>query len=115
MRTVEQTRPRPGLSVPVVTIVDDAGELLESDQRALVRHVVQDGYGADILFAAGTTVEWDRLPARVMQRVVAVSAEEVAKLEASRATDPRSAPGVEVWAGITALSAEETLENLDFA
>jgi dihydrodipicolinate synthase/N-acetylneuraminate lyase len=101
--------------VPVVTIVDDAGELLESDQRALVRHIVQDGYGADILFAAGTTGEWDRLPARVMQRVVAVSAEEVAKLEASRAIDPRSGPGVEVWAGITALSAEETLANLDFA
>ncbi len=115
MRTVEQTRPRPGLSVPVVTIIDEAGELIESDQRALVRHVVQDGYGADILFAAGTTGEWDRLPSRVMQRSIAVAAEEAAKIDATRAGDSHGTPGVEVWAGITALSAEETLGNLDFA
>ncbi len=43
MRSVEQTRPRPGLSVPVVTALDARGEFVESDQRSLVRHVVQDG------------------------------------------------------------------------
>ena len=64
MRSVEDTRPRRGLSVPVVTVLDRSGELLEDDQRRLVRYVIQDGYGADIVFAAGTTGEWDRLAER---------------------------------------------------
>lgn len=117
MRSVEDTRPRPGLSVPVVTALDPEGRLAEEDQRALVRHVIQDGYGADVIFAAGTTGEWDRLPARVMQRVVAVCAEEVAKANASLAPGGAAARhgGVELWAGVTALTRAETLENLDFA
>ena len=65
MRTLEDIRPRPGLSVPVVTIVDEEGRLIEADQRALVRHVIQDGRGADVVFAAGTTGEWDRVPNRI--------------------------------------------------
>ena len=52
IRSVEESRPRPGLSVPVLTILDEEGGLLEEDQRALVRHVVQDGQGADIVFSA---------------------------------------------------------------
>ena len=113
MRSVEETRPRQGLSVPLVTVLDGGGELLEADQRALVRHVIQDGYGADVIFAAGTTGEWDRLPAAVSRRVVQVCAEEVAKANARLAHG--GGRGVEVWAGITAPSPEETLENLDFA
>lgn len=115
MRSVEQTRPRSGLSVPVVTALDPDGGLAEDAQRAVVRHVIQDGYGADVIFAAGTTGEWDRLPSAVMQRVVQVCAEEVAKLNASLADRSGRDGGVEVWAGVTAHSAEETLENLDFA
>ena len=61
MRSVEETRPRPGLSVPVMTLLDDAGRLAESDQRALVRFVIQGGWGADVVFAAGTTGEWHRI------------------------------------------------------
>jgi len=45
--------PAQGLSVPVITVVDEAGALIEADQRALVRYVIQDGYGADVVFAAG--------------------------------------------------------------
>ena len=56
---------------------------LEDDQRAVVRHVVQDGYGADIVFAAGTTGEWHRLANPLRQQVVRVCAEEVAKLNAT--------------------------------
>jgi dihydrodipicolinate synthase/N-acetylneuraminate lyase len=113
MRTLEETCPRHGLSVPVVTVIDQAGELMEADQRALVRHVVQEGRGADIVFAAGTTGEWDRVSHAVQQRCIQVCAEEVRKLNASVASaSPR---GVEVWAGITAHTAQETLENLEFA
>ena len=54
----------------MVTVLDAEGELVEDDQRALVRHVLQDGYGADVIFAAGTTGEWDRVGNHVSQRVV---------------------------------------------
>jgi dihydrodipicolinate synthase/N-acetylneuraminate lyase len=107
MRSVEHTRPRPGLSVPVITALDARGNLREDDQRAVVRHVVQAGWGADIVFAAGTTGEWDRLPAEQTRRAVAVCAEEVKKANAALA----EADHVECWAGITAATCGETLAN----
>jgi dihydrodipicolinate synthase/N-acetylneuraminate lyase len=113
LRTVEDTRPTPGLSVPVVTALDEGGEFLESDQRAVVRHVVQRGYGADVVFAMGTTGEWDRLSNPLRQRVVRVCVEEVSKLNAL--LRPEAGRAVQVWAGITAHSTRETLENLEFA
>ncbi|MCC6642953.1 MAG: hypothetical protein IT386_17465 [Deltaproteobacteria bacterium] len=75
--------------------------------------MIQEGYGADVIFAAGTTGEWDRVANPVRQRVVQVCAEETAKANAAHAA--ASARAVEVWAGITAPSRAETLENLDFA
>ncbi len=113
MRSVEDTRPKHGLSVPVVTVLDEAGGLVEEDQRALVRHVVQEGYGADVVFAAGTTGEWDRTPAALQRRVVAVCVEEVAKQNAGLGVQPTER--VECWAGITAHTPEDTLQNLDFS
>jgi dihydrodipicolinate synthase/N-acetylneuraminate lyase len=112
VRTLEDIRPRPGLSVPVVTVLDEGGRLLEEDQRALVRHVVQEGFGADVVFAAGTTGEWHRLANELRQQVVRVCAEEVAKWNCAL---PPGGRGVEAWAGITAHTPEETLENLRFA
>ena len=115
MRSVEEARPRPGLSVPVVTVLEGSGAgaaLAEADQRALVRFVVQEGYGADIVFAAGTTGEWDKLPGALQQRVVQVCTEEVAKCNAALG---RSERPIEAWAGVTASTAAETLHNLDFA
>ena len=97
----------------MVTVLDEDGELVEADQRALVRFVIQSGYGADVVFAAGTTGEWDRIGTRVHQRVIQVCAEEVAK--ANSQLGPSQGRGVEAWAGITAHTARETLENLEFA
>ena len=94
-------------------MVDEAGELIEADQRALVRFVVQDGLGADILFAAGTTGEWDRLSNPVRQRVIQVCTEEVAKINAGLSGP--GTRGVEAWAGVTTPTRQETLENLDLA
>ena len=99
--------------MPVLTVLDDEGGLLEEDQRSLVRHVVQDGAGADILFSAGTTGEWDRVDNETRQGVIRVCAEEVSKLNLSLA--PEGSGGVESWAGVTAPSAYETLANLEFA
>jgi dihydrodipicolinate synthase/N-acetylneuraminate lyase len=75
--------------------------------------VIQRGYGADVIFAAGTTGEWNHLPNAVRQRVVQVCAEEVAKANARLGQS--LGRGVEAWAGITAPTPRETLENLDFA
>ncbi len=97
-----------------MTVLDDRGQLVEDDQRALVRHVIQDGYGADVIFAAGTTGEWDRVGNDVRQRVVTVCVEEVAK-ENARLPEQSASGRVELWAGITAPSPRDTLENLDHA
>lgn len=115
IRSVEESRPKPGLSVPVLTVLDEQGRLLEEDQRALVRHVVQDGSGADILFSAGTTGEWDKIDNATRQAVIRVCNEEVAKLNLGLAA-PHGGPGaVESWAGVTAPTAADTLANLEFA
>lgn len=111
MRSVADTRPCPGLSVPVVTVLSPSGELLEEDQRALVRFVVQEGHGADVVFAAGTTGEWDRVSPEVQRRVIQLCAEEVSKVNATLT----SGRPVEAWAGVTAHSPEQTLENLSAA
>jgi dihydrodipicolinate synthase/N-acetylneuraminate lyase len=113
VRSVEQTRPKPGLSVPVVSVLDERGRLLEEDQRAVVRFVIQDGFGADVIFAAGTTGEWDRIGPPTQRTVIQVAAEEVAKANAR--LGGRDAGRVECWAGVTAHTPEDTLENLDFA
>jgi len=113
IRSVEQSRPKPGLSVPVLTILDEEGGLLEEDQRAVVRHVVQDGSGADIIFSAGTTGEWDKVDNETRQAVIRVCAEEVAKLNVQLTAG--EGRGVESWAGVTAPTARETLDNLEFA
>jgi dihydrodipicolinate synthase/N-acetylneuraminate lyase len=113
VRTLEDIRPRSGLSVPVVTVLDEDGGLIEADQRALVRHVIQDGRGADVVFAAGTTGEWDRIANPVRQQVIRVCTEEVAKLNARLSSEGER--GAESWAGITTPTRHETLENLEFA
>jgi len=113
IRSVETSRPKPGLSVPVLSILDEEGKLLEEDQRALVRHVVQDGHGADILFSAGTTGEWDKVDNDTRQGVIRVCAEEVAKLNLGLVSNGSDA--VESWAGVTAPTAGDTLANLEHA
>jgi len=113
MRSLEEWRPCPGLSVPVVSILDAGGQLIEDDQRAVVRFVIQRGFGADVVFAAGTTGEWDRVENHVRQRVIQVCAEEVGK--ANTRLGPDQGRAVEAWAGVTAHTPHETLENLEFA
>ena len=99
--------------MPVLSILDEEGKLLEDDQRALVRHVVQDGYGADILFSAGTTGEWDKVDNDTRQGVIRVCADEVAKL--NRSLEANGSSAVESWAGVTAPTARDTLANLEYA
>jgi dihydrodipicolinate synthase/N-acetylneuraminate lyase len=101
--------PRPGLSIPLVTILDPQGRVLEEQQRALVRFAIQNGRGADVIFAVGTTGEWDRLDNRRRQQALQVSIDEC------RRVSMQVGRKVEAWAGITARTGAEVLENLERA
>jgi dihydrodipicolinate synthase/N-acetylneuraminate lyase len=105
--------PRKGLNVPTITAVDDAGRVVEVDQRRVFRHVIQDGFGADSIFANGTTGEWNRLDNRERQRVMEIAVDEVRGVNAELFTQGRMP--VEVWAGVNGSTRREVLDNLDAA
>lgn len=109
-RTGPSSRYRPcaGLSIPIITVLDRAGRVIADEQRAVIRYAIQNGDGANIIFAAGTTGEWNRLDPARMQTVAQIAVE-----ECRRAT--RDGAPVEAWVGITAASAADTLANLDHA
>jgi dihydrodipicolinate synthase/N-acetylneuraminate lyase len=100
--------PRAGLSVPIVTALDRNGRVLQEDQRAVVRYAIQGGAGADIIFASGTTGEWNRLDNPRRQLVARIAVEECRK-------PARTGKELEVWVGITAHTLADTLENLAHA
>ncbi len=100
--------PHPGLSIPVVTVLDAAGNILEDEQRAVVRFCIQDGRGADILFAVGTNGEWDRFDNAHRQEASRIIVDECRR---SSTKDRR----VEAWVGITAHTRAETIENLEYS
>jgi len=112
MNPAAESPPRTGLVVPVLSVLDADGSLIESDQRALVRYVIQDGRGADVVSAAGAVGERERLGVRVWQRVVRVVLEEVAKASATRVSVRRA---IGTWVGITGSTRAQTLDNLAFA
>src|SRR5215475_15505338 len=86
--------PKPGLNVPVITVLDDSGRVIADEQRRVIRHVVQNGYGADVIFGVGTTGEWNRLANTERQRIMEVEVDEVRKINAelrgSASYPPRS-------------------------
>ena len=109
MQSLSEYLPRPGLSTPIVTILSPKGEILEDEQRAAVRYVIQGGRGADILFAAGTTGEWDRMDNRGRQTVSRIVVDECRRV--SLGIGRR----IEAWVGITGHTRSETLANLKYA
>ncbi len=107
-RVASRYRPPAGLSVPIVTVMDRAGRVLVDEQRAVIRYVLQGGAGADIIFAAGTTGEWNRMDNPRRQLVAQIAVEECRRAAAT-------GKPAEAWAGITAPTRAETLENLEHA
>lgn len=105
--------PRPGLNIPVVTIVDDGGRVIESEQRRVLRHVVQDGYGADVIFGVGTTGEWNRLENNERQRIIEIQVDEMRTINAD--LTERGRARVESWVGVNGSTRAEILSNLDAA
>ena len=76
--------PKPGLNVPVITVLDDSGKVIADEQRRIVRHVVQNGYGADVIFGVGTTGEWNRIANAERQRIMEIEIDEVRRINAKR-------------------------------
>ncbi len=115
--------PRPGLNVPIVTVLDESGGVIADQQRRVIRHVVQNGYGADVVFGVGTTGEWNRLANAERRRVMEIEIDEVrrinAELIADRSENSRSAihnpQAVEAWVGVNGSTRAEVLDNLDAA
>jgi dihydrodipicolinate synthase/N-acetylneuraminate lyase len=121
--------PKRGLNVPVVTVLDDSGRVICDQQRKVIRHVVQKGYGADVVFGAGTTGEWNRIANAERQRVMEIEVDEIRRINASLIADcglkdasqpesgnPQSAirnpQSVEAWVGVNGSTRAEILDNL---
>jgi len=98
--------------VPLVTALDEAGNIIEADQRRIIRHTVQNGLGADSIFLAGTTGEFNRLTNDQRQQLFKIGIEETRLISAelSDAVLP-----VEAWVGVTAETKAETLANIEYA
>jgi len=111
MESLGTYKPRTGLSVPIVTVLDRDGNIIEDEQRSVVRYAIQEcangqTLGADIVFAAGTNGEWNRIDNQRRQQVCRIA------LEECRANANRS---VQMWAGITAPNRADTIENLEYS
>src|SRR5262245_54409802 len=74
--------PKSGLNVPVITVLDDSGRVIADEQRRVIRHVVQDGDGADVVFGVGTTGEWNRIANAERQRIMEIEVNEVRRINA---------------------------------
>lgn len=111
---------RSGLNVPAITVVDEAGRVIEKEQRRVFRHLVQNGRGADVIFGVGTTGEWNRLTNSERLRVMKIQIDEVQQINSELSNaNPQSAIRnpqlVESWLGINGKTRAEILENLDAA
>jgi dihydrodipicolinate synthase/N-acetylneuraminate lyase len=83
--------PKRGLNVPIITALDDSGRVIVDEQRRVIRHVIQDGYGADVVFGVGTTGEWNRIANAERQRIMEIEVDEIRRINAVRIADPLNA------------------------
>jgi dihydrodipicolinate synthase/N-acetylneuraminate lyase len=113
-----------GLNIPVITVLDETGRVIEEEQRRVFRHAVQDGCGADIVFGVGTTGEWNRISNAQRQRVMEIEVEEVRRINEELLLNPQSSSQtigrnpqlrVEAWVGVNGKTRAEVLSNLDAA
>jgi dihydrodipicolinate synthase/N-acetylneuraminate lyase len=101
------------LSIPVITVLDRSGRVIEEQQRRVFRYAAQAGRGADIIFGVGTNGECNRISNGERQRLIWIEADEV-RLINSRPGTP-AAPDIEAWVGVTGATRKETLANLEVA
>jgi dihydrodipicolinate synthase/N-acetylneuraminate lyase len=107
--------PRRGLNVPIITVVDEDGHVMAEDQRGVIRHLAQGGRGANVIFANGTTGEWNRLSNPQRQRLMEITIDEAKSVNRQSTAGPENPHVVEVWLGVNGGTRAETLANLDAA
>lgn len=98
--------------MPLVTALDEAGNIIEADQRRIIRHTFQNGNGADSIFLAGTTGEFNRITNRQRQQLFEIGVDETRRINAEL---PQGSLPFEAWVGVTATTKAETLENIRLA
>src|SRR5262249_29703027 len=106
-------QPRHGLSIPAITVLDPEGRVIEAEQRRVFRHIAQQGFGADIIFGAGTTGEWNRISNLERQRLINIEIDEVDRINQDIIRQERQP--IEAWVGVTAPTRSETLSNIETA
>jgi len=106
-------KPRRGLSIPALTVLDTRGCVIEDQQRKLFRFIAQNGKGADIIFGCGTTGEARFIANNQRQRLIEIEADEVSRINIELAGS--GMVPIEAWAGVTAETRRDTLANLEFA
>jgi len=105
--------PPRGLSIPSITVLDQSGCVIESEQRDVFRFIAQAGSGADIIFGIGTTGESSRIRNTERQRLIWIETDEIARINAQ--VSRRGLRPIEAWVGVTAATRSETLANLECA
>ena len=105
---------RRGLITPTITIVDKNGCIIESEQRNLLRHVMSNGFGTNVIFANGTTGEWNQISNHERLRLMEIAVDETNRINAdlSSSTRPKS---IEVWLGLNGSTKQEIITNLKAA
>ena len=105
-----------GLNIPAISVLDDTGRVIAEDQRRVFRHLVQDGYGAHVIFGVGTTGEWNRIANTERQRLMEIEIDEVRQINAGNPQSTiRNPQLIEAWVGVNGTTRAEILSNLDAA
>jgi dihydrodipicolinate synthase/N-acetylneuraminate lyase len=105
---------RRGLITPTVSIADANGCIIESEQRKIFRHVVQNGFGTDVIFANGTTGEWNQISNHERLRLMEIAVDETNKINSDLQTSSRP-KNIEVWLGLNGSTKQEIITNLKSA
>jgi dihydrodipicolinate synthase/N-acetylneuraminate lyase len=105
---------RRGLITPTVSIVDANGCIIESEQRKIFRHVVQNGFGTDVIFANGTTGEWNQINNQERLRLIEIAVDETNRINADLQKSSRP-KNIEVWLGLNGSTKQEIITNLNAA
>src|SRR5262249_32708547 len=93
------------------TVLDPEGRVIEAEQRRVFRHIAQQGFGADIIFGAGTTGEWNRISNLERQRLINIEIDEVDRINEDIIRQERQP--IEAWVGVTAPTPSETLSTIE--
>jgi dihydrodipicolinate synthase/N-acetylneuraminate lyase len=105
---------RRGLITPTISIVDKNGCIIESEQRKIFRHVIQNGFGTDVIFANGTTGEWNQISNHERLQLMEIAVDETNKINSDLQNSPRP-KNIEVWLGLNGSTKQEIITNLKAA